>query len=108
MKRGSGVAKLIKEAGRVVKVSLDEREGSGGTFLSGVSEGGVNEILDGEVGVGGVGDDEGIFFPEVSAKRARLGRHDLKSSAVSEAPVRMTPWTSGAVRIRMNQFFPAR
>ena len=62
MKRGSGVAKLIKEAGRVVKVSLDEREGSGGAFLSGVSEGGVNEILDGEVGVGGVGDDESIFF----------------------------------------------
>ena len=27
MKRGSGVAKLIKEAGRVVKVGLDEREG---------------------------------------------------------------------------------
>ena len=26
-----------------------------------MSEGGVNEILDGEVGVGGVGDDEGVF-----------------------------------------------
>ena len=56
-----GVFEAVEEVGAVVEGSLDEGDGGGGAFLARVMEGGFDEILDGEVGVGSGGDDEGVF-----------------------------------------------
>ena len=61
-----GISEPTPKGWIVVDAGLDDGQGCGRALLSGVTEGRLHEVLDGQVDVCGRSDDEGIFA-------ARLG-----------------------------------
>ena len=56
-----GVAEHPLEVGVIIKFSLEQEERRGRTFLAGMTERGVDHVLDRKFAIGQRGDDRGVF-----------------------------------------------